>query len=244
MLTTFRFPALRDQELSLWNSISGDLASFLADNISKELSGNLHANYRTPAEKVRTVVTGHSLGGGVAQVMATRHRLPAVVFSSPGISYVSQRFHVYNAVQEASLKERLKAHFQQIYRRFSHAKQVEIKATPVAKNTLPADFHGDYSLTGIQDALRQVITVAPQGDVVPQVDMAVGSVQRISCRDPRSAAFGSAARCHRLEQTTCEIWRVCGDTRPTRAMNCEEFVPREALRALGGWYTLDDDIAP
>jgi len=40
----------------------------------------------------RVLLTGHSLGGGIAQIVAARMQLPALVFSSPGIVYSARRF--------------------------------------------------------------------------------------------------------------------------------------------------------
>jgi len=39
------------------------------------------------------VITGHSLGGGIAQVLASRLQVPAIVFSAPGIAYSAERFN-------------------------------------------------------------------------------------------------------------------------------------------------------
>ncbi|CAJ1409395.1 unnamed protein product [Effrenium voratum] len=41
-----------------------------------------------------TVVTGHSLGGLIAQIVAARKHLPALVFSSPGVLYSARRFQI------------------------------------------------------------------------------------------------------------------------------------------------------
>eukprot|EP00812_Abedinium_dasypus_P015845 NODE_950_length_1298_cov_455.081255.p1 GENE.NODE_950_length_1298_cov_455.081255~~NODE_950_length_1298_cov_455.081255.p1 ORF type:complete len:199 (+),score=42.90 NODE_950_length_1298_cov_455.081255:3-599(+) len=40
------------------------------------------------------VLTGHSLGGGIAQVVAARRKLPALVFSAPGMLYNARRFGI------------------------------------------------------------------------------------------------------------------------------------------------------
>ncbi|CAK9042134.1 unnamed protein product [Durusdinium trenchii] len=41
-----------------------------------------------------TVLTGHSLGGCIAQIVAARQQLPALVFSSPGVLYSARRFQI------------------------------------------------------------------------------------------------------------------------------------------------------
>ena len=41
-----------------------------------------------------TVLTGHSLGGCIAQIIAARQQLPALVFSSPGVLYSARRFQI------------------------------------------------------------------------------------------------------------------------------------------------------
>jgi len=42
------------------------------------------------------VLTGHSLGGGFAQVVAARTQTPALVFSAPGMWYSARRFGIVN----------------------------------------------------------------------------------------------------------------------------------------------------
>merc|ERR1711937_609849 len=76
------------------------------------------------------IFTGHSLGGGLAQILASQLDLPAVVFSAPGMVYSAQRFD--------------------------------------------AD---------IQSAKRNIWVVMPDFDVVPQVDLQAGSIQKVECRD-------------------------------------------------------------
>merc|ERR1719217_1207626 len=39
-------------------------------------------------------LTGHSLGGGIAQIMAAQLRVPSVVFSAPGTRYSDRRFNI------------------------------------------------------------------------------------------------------------------------------------------------------
>ncbi len=44
------------------------------------------------------LLTGHSLGGGLASIVASHLSLPAVVFSSPGLGYSTYN---YNVTEEA-----------------------------------------------------------------------------------------------------------------------------------------------
>lgn len=104
------------------------------------------------------IFTGHSLGGGIAQIVASRMSLPAVVWSAPGMVYSAKRFG--------------------------------------------AD---------IQNAMRNIWVVMPQNDVVPQVDLQAGSIQKIECR-AWDGSQGAAIVCHSLKKSCCEVWRVCGDT--------------------------------
>jgi len=40
----------------------------------------------------KVVLTGHSLGGAIAQIVAARLQLPALLFSAPGVTYSARRF--------------------------------------------------------------------------------------------------------------------------------------------------------
>ncbi|CAK8992977.1 Kinase D-interacting substrate of 220 kDa [Durusdinium trenchii] len=58
----------------------------------------LRCERREGREGTRTtdvqVLTGHSLGGCIAQIVAARQQLPALVFSSPGVLYSARRFQI------------------------------------------------------------------------------------------------------------------------------------------------------
>eukprot|EP00928_Gymnodinium_smaydae_P068951 TRINITY_DN5226_c0_g2_i1.p1 TRINITY_DN5226_c0_g2~~TRINITY_DN5226_c0_g2_i1.p1 ORF type:complete len:667 (-),score=153.52 TRINITY_DN5226_c0_g2_i1:204-2129(-) len=53
---------------------------------------------------------------------------------------------------------------------------------------------------------RNVVTIQPNKDIVPEVDRQVGMVQKISCAAP-------AISCHSIVRTICELVRSCGDPR-------------------------------
>lgn len=40
------------------------------------------------------VLTGHSLGGGIAQIAASQLNLPALVWSAPGVMYSASKFNI------------------------------------------------------------------------------------------------------------------------------------------------------
>lgn len=54
------------------------------------------------ANEAGVVVTGHSLGGGIAQIVGNRRRLPFVSFNAPGVALIASRnFHTANPMMTA-----------------------------------------------------------------------------------------------------------------------------------------------
>jgi len=65
------------------------------DNLQLEQLDDLHQRIQNAIQSDEyVVITGHSLGGGIAQVLASRLEVPAVVFSAPGIVYSAARFDI------------------------------------------------------------------------------------------------------------------------------------------------------
>ncbi|CAE7313249.1 ppiB [Symbiodinium sp. KB8] len=60
----------------------------------------------------------------------------------------------------------------------------------------------DLTLADLQSTFA---IVQPANDVVPRVDKQRGMIQWIQCLE-------SAAQCHRLTHTACELWARCGDS--------------------------------
>lgn len=121
------------------------------------------------------VLTGHSLGGLIAQIVAARQQLPALVFSSPGVLYSARRFQI------------------------------------------------------LPESARHVVVLVPDGDVISTVDEQAGVVQRIACLEKNGQA-ASAAKCHRLRKTACEVWRACGDPWARDFSNtCGSYVSADSL---------------
>jgi len=158
----------REAEKRIWDSLEKDV-------------GDLMKKYPNDA----FVITGHSLGGGLSQIVAAKLNVPALVWSAPGAEYSAKRF----GIQVQSLK-------------------------------------------------RNVVSVMPDHDVVPRVDLQGGMVQLIECRK-KDGSEASALNCHSLVKTACEVWRTCGDDRDFRK-TCEPFVSR---KDLGGLFDADDSTA-
>jgi hypothetical protein len=237
MMLVGHFPGLLKQEQALWSNMQHNLSSLLLGNFSGRLPnkewvdfpdkylGSESVSRKTSvselkknwqSKKADVILTGHSLGGGLAQTLATRNRKPALVWSAPGIGFSARRFQMYNPDAPSSRSQDL-----------------------IVQDSSPrAMLH-----TGMQAAMREVVVVVPQDDLVPRVDTQAGMIQRISCRE-KDFGFGQAATCHGINKTACEVWRVCGDPRP-RLIDCQAFLPddiHELRRTLGSWFSQDDDI--
>lgn len=194
------------------------------DNVTRQV-----AALADEAGNREMVLTGHSLGGGIAQVIAARLGYQALVFSAPGILYSTQTFGVYNRTFWSS---------------FYHA-----------GSNGPDTSHGALKLLnrshphGVQNAKRLVTVVVPDGDQVPRVDKQLGLVHRIECREcpkvgeacePYPASpfrvFGDMAGCHSLGRTSCELWRICGDEQQ-RSWDCDKYV---STADIGRTFNPDD----
>jgi len=57
---------------------------------------------------------------------------------------------------------------------------------------------------------QNVVTIMPSLDPVPHVASHLDMVQRIQCRDAQGV-HRKPWSCHSLDNTMCELWRVCGD---------------------------------
>lgn len=188
MVDKFRPSQLSQKETKMWNQMQLKMTE-----IQK-------------LDKRKLVFTGHSLGGGFAQVMAARTGTSALVFSAPGMAFSATRFGVYRDVLETS---------------------------------------GGFTdeIRGMQVTMRDITNVIPQFDVVPRVDMQAGLVQPIACRDS-NGTFGEPVACHSILRSSCEIWRVCGDTRHRSMDRCNETVNITQLGKLGTkFFRRDDDMS-
>lgn len=126
----------------------------------------------------RIVLTGHSIGGGIAQIVAGQLELPALVFSAPGVFYSKDQCEVH-----------------------------------------------------VQAIKRNVVVIVPNWDLVPRIDVQAGVVQAIECRT-KDGNQDTAADCHSLLKTGCELWRVCGDAwHRDFSDSCTAFVSEKQLGA-------------
>jgi len=153
-------PTTKKWERSIWEGLKHNVSRLMAEH---------------PEDTF--VMTGHSLGGGLAQVVAATLNISAVVWSAPGVEYSAKLF------------------------------EVEVQAVK-----------------------RNVVSVVPDHDLVPRVDLQAGVLQRVECRD-KSGREAPFRHCHSLVKTACEVWRVCGDDRDFRR-SCSSEVKASDLGRL------------
>ena len=100
------------------------------------------------------VMVGHSLGGGLAQIVGVRHNFTTFSFSGPGI-------------------------------KMSHRK---------------------FNIRDVESIDQLVVSIQPERDVVPMIDIQSLNVNHISCKK-------STLDCHSMTRTICELVTQCGDIR-------------------------------
>lgn len=91
-LTAFHLPFQVTNEQHVWNTVRGTVKQLVKQSGSKGTSGQ---DASCSADHV-PILTGHSLGGGIAQVIGARLGIPVVAFSPPGIGYSALRFGLHN----------------------------------------------------------------------------------------------------------------------------------------------------
>jgi len=191
--------------------------------------------------KFRHVFTGHSLGGGLAQVVAARLGQEALVFSPPGMGYSAQRFGIHRGKDYFP-------HFRD--NGLDHPLLSVLgwfQGAPAMPEVYPESINGSHSLhIGVEVAEKRIVIVEPQADIVPQVDLQVGLKQTIECRI-KGGKFGGAANCHSMQKTACELWRSCADRegeKHGRIMNCigSQHWQVQARSEAEAWYTPDEVV--
>lgn len=122
------------------------------------------------------VVTGHSIGGALAEIVAGQTGIAALQFSGPGTHY-TERF--FNNTEE--------------------------------------------------EMQRDVISVIPDNDAVPRVDLHDAVRAPVQCFN-KSGEQADPLTCHLLTKTGCEVWRVCGD-KYQRDFNrsCSQYIATDEL---------------
>jgi len=150
------------------------------------------------------VLTGHSLGGGIAQILAARVGVNAMVFSPPGIMYSAVRFDIYER------------------RRWDRW---------VASHTSgpPEEFGVQQTkrlITAIVPDFDRIPLVDLQLVQVQHIEC------RMKPQPDGLAQHGSAMTCHELKKTMCELWRVCGHERHRLFMQRVHVEEREPNRVV------------
>merc|ERR1712151_351266 len=59
---------------------------------------------------------------------------------------------------------------------------------------------------------RNIVSVMPDSDPEPRVDVHNDMSQHIVCQGPDGEPRQPATKCHLMKVTICELWRVCGDS--------------------------------
>jgi len=220
MIDTYHMPFVHNMEVQFWDRLVD-----LARNKTFDASDGQDFHH---------VFTGHSLGGGLAQVAAARLGADALVFSPPGMGYSARRFGIhrgrdYFPNSTANPWNPFLSWF------------LGSPATPDFR--AESDSHNNIHV-GIEVAKHKIVVVEPQADIVPQVDLQVGLTQSIECRI-QGGYFGGAVDCHSMQKTACELWRSCGDSAGTirgRSIDCigPDSWQVPSLNEKDKWYTPDD----
>jgi putative lipase involved disintegration of autophagic bodies len=74
------------------------------------------------------------------------------------------------------------------------------------------------------DAEYVGITIIPDYDVVPRIDVQVGDVQQINC-----LGTTNVIGCHSIQRTCCELVRKCGEATGRTLKACPAFLAADRL---------------
>jgi hypothetical protein len=143
------------------------------------------------AEGHQVIITGHSLGGGLARIVGTLAGQGSVSFSPPGLG---QSYRKYSLAHSAN-KEGART-----------------KDKDKNKAKALSDVHNSRMSRGQMHHLS--LAIVPEYDLFTQIDEQVGSVQNIQC-DRDNTFF-----CHLMEGTMCHLLQHCGDE-AGRFASCE-----------------------
>ena len=80
-----------------------------------------------------------------------------------------------------------------------------------------------------QSVRDYVVTIKPNTDIVPRVDVLLGLVQEIECRKSNPLA------CHGSGTHACELYMTCGDARNrdwSSATQCADYMKRQPREEL------------
>ena len=117
-----------------------------------------HINANTKARATDIVVVGHSLGGGLAKIVAAITDLPAFSMSGPGLFYT---------------------------RCVVVAVSVRLCVCDALAASLPDPRRGKADLT-LRTLDGHVTNVVPRNDIIPKIDRQTGLIQQVEC-DAESA---------------------------------------------------------
>eukprot|EP00448_Togula_jolla_P017473 CAMPEP_0170573524 /NCGR_PEP_ID=MMETSP0224-20130122/2813_1 /TAXON_ID=285029 /ORGANISM="Togula jolla, Strain CCCM 725" /LENGTH=626 /DNA_ID=CAMNT_0010896121 /DNA_START=218 /DNA_END=2098 /DNA_ORIENTATION=+ len=71
---------------------------------------------------------------------------------------------------------------------------------------------------------KKYVVIMPDSDVFPRVDVHMGVLQKIECRDPEGNRLDTSDTidCHSPRRSVCEVWRTCGDA-DKRHFHCSAY---------------------
>lgn len=165
------------QKMLTWPMLGGTVVSGLLGELKKNVSNVTRWTESLDEPEAEIVLTGHSLGGAIAQIIASQLALDALAFSSPGTVFISLMFNLS------------------------------------------------------RQRAQRLVNVVPDHDLVPKVDQHYSTTQKIRCTNRDGTAEEGDFSCHKLDNTACEMWRVCGDAPTYRNFSsvCQAFVAPATL---------------
>uniref|UniRef100_A0A7S4RPF0 Fungal lipase-type domain-containing protein n=1 Tax=Alexandrium monilatum TaxID=311494 RepID=A0A7S4RPF0_9DINO len=149
------------------------------------------------AEGWRFLVTGHSLGGGLAGIVGAHLQLPAIAFSPPGLMWSRMKF--VGSLTDAARK--------------AERELDSLGAADGIVRTPSSDGKGQKHVR-LRDLAEFSIAVLPTRDPVPLFDKHFGLVQHTIC------FRSNPLLCHIPGSILCDLLARCGDAGRSRFQGC------------------------